>query len=556
MTNEIIPAVESVPMVLPVEQANNWPAAYALQVRTACGPDLLPGEWIAFMHECFRNHVHPMDRMILAIKRKGKVVHQTTIDFLRSRAGDTGEHAGTDDAVFEVDARGAIIKATVSTYRMCQGVRCPFTASAYMAEYLPPPPAPGEKDQGFLWRKMPHGQLGKCAEALALRKAFPKMIAKLYIDAEMDQAGHVEIVDGGKPTLAAVTAGLQAKAQAALPVKTQTEATSPALAKCPRCLVVGGEHLSGCLMQTQTVYRDKDLAKDLAYWLPVVGTPAVQEVAVKEVHTVQGGVPVVDMVPAAPTHNNANAASAPQKADQPATGTVTPPTQGSPAQQAPSTPDTVREALGEALGQVAPTPAVAPVQQTIQPAGIEHMHEIWNAECVDAKKSPAIADAMWKGFRTQADVEAAIQRLHQAPAAAPAPKTTTGSVQAASAPLPVVLDPGKLPIVVTGVLCEVKRDTKHNPPEWPNKGFLLASIQVDGKKYSTKFCFRVTDRDDKGAHLAQLPDEGATVTVRGIEKDGPNTNPKTGKPYKEFLVSWIDGYMQAEADAKAAGTPF
>lgn len=76
------------------------------------------------------------------------------------------------------------MKATVTVYKLMGGMKCPFTASARWEEYCPFPP------NDNMWRKMPYNQLAKCAEALALRKAFPAELSALRTDEEMAQAGN------------------------------------------------------------------------------------------------------------------------------------------------------------------------------------------------------------------------------------------------------------------------------------------------------------------------------------------------------------------------------
>lgn len=134
-----------------------------------------------YLYDCARQGVHPLDRMIHFTKRGGKYTPITSIDFMRTRAADSGDYAGSDDAVFDADG-DHIFAATVTVWRLVQGQRCAFTATARWSEYKP-----AEND--FMWKRMPHTMLAKCAEALALRKGFPRQLAGLYAKEELDQAG-------------------------------------------------------------------------------------------------------------------------------------------------------------------------------------------------------------------------------------------------------------------------------------------------------------------------------------------------------------------------------
>ena len=139
-----------------------------------------------FLYDCQRNGVHPLDRMLHFTKRGGRYTPITSIDLMRTRAAETGECAGIDDAVFPPDDDGLPKSATVTVYRLTDGKPYPYRATARWTEYYP-----GDQ-QGHMWRKMPHTMLGKCAEALALRKAFPKQLQGLYAREEMDQAAAAE----------------------------------------------------------------------------------------------------------------------------------------------------------------------------------------------------------------------------------------------------------------------------------------------------------------------------------------------------------------------------
>jgi len=177
MTPQALVAVESAAPTITPEQLT--------LIKNTIAKDATHDELQLFLYDNQRRGVHPLDRLLHFTKRSGKYTPITSIDFMRIRAAATGACAGIDDPMFSGVPMNPDFAAHITVYRLVQGQRCAFSATARWREYKP--------DQDFMWRKMPFTMLGKCVEALALRKAFPQELAGLYESSEFDQA--VERVD-------------------------------------------------------------------------------------------------------------------------------------------------------------------------------------------------------------------------------------------------------------------------------------------------------------------------------------------------------------------------
>lgn len=162
--------------------------------------DVTNAELAAFLHLCQRTQLDPFSRQIYLIGRwdnrqKRKVfTPQTSIDGYRVIAhrviAETKDTFGYEDTlwcdssgqwrdVWLSDEAPAAVKVTV----LRNGQR--FSAVALFREYM----QTGKEGKLLgLWGKMPAGQVAKCCEALALRKAFPHDLAGVYTAEEMAQA--------------------------------------------------------------------------------------------------------------------------------------------------------------------------------------------------------------------------------------------------------------------------------------------------------------------------------------------------------------------------------
>lgn len=155
-------------------------------------------ELALFLQQCKRTGLDPFSRQIHAVKRwdatQGREVMtmQTGIDGFRLIAERTGKYAGNDDPQYDREDAQHPNKATVTVWKLVEGQRVPFTRSARWSEFVQTKKG-GEVTR--FWAKMPYLMLGKVAEALALRAAFPQELSGLYTSDEMGQADDGEHIE-------------------------------------------------------------------------------------------------------------------------------------------------------------------------------------------------------------------------------------------------------------------------------------------------------------------------------------------------------------------------
>jgi len=159
-------------------------------IRTSIVPGLNENEFEVFMEYCKRRQLDPLKKQIYAYASQGKLVFVTSIDGLRAIAQRSGRYMGQTiqqwcgrDGIWKDIWLSAEPPAAARVGVYIKGISEPTYAVARYSSYYP-----ADAKKAFMWNKYPDLMISKCAEGLALRKAFPEDLGGLYVTEELESS--------------------------------------------------------------------------------------------------------------------------------------------------------------------------------------------------------------------------------------------------------------------------------------------------------------------------------------------------------------------------------
>lgn len=167
-----------------------------IALRNSIAKDATPSEFRMHLMIAARLGLSPVGGMVHFVKRKGAWTTQVGIDGYRSMAEDTRQYQGPvkgypqflyeqdGDWTERVYVDRVPYAAKWAVWR--KGWKEPVEAVAYYKQYVQ---RDNEGNVTKRWKEAPHPQLAKCAEALALRLAFPRKLGGVYTTEEMAAVG-------------------------------------------------------------------------------------------------------------------------------------------------------------------------------------------------------------------------------------------------------------------------------------------------------------------------------------------------------------------------------
>lgn len=190
-------------------------------LKDTIAPRASDAEMTVFLATCKRMRLDPFARQIFLVgrwsKREGRDIYtpQVSIDGFRLVAERTGQYRGQTriewcaaDGVWRdiwLDAKAPPFAARVGVHRA--GFAEPLVRSALWDSYV----QTTKDGVGTMWAKMPEVMLAKCAEAIALRTAFPNELGGVYTPEEMAQAENGARVADMVPPSTLIEADAQAQ---------------------------------------------------------------------------------------------------------------------------------------------------------------------------------------------------------------------------------------------------------------------------------------------------------------------------------------------------------